>query len=248
MKIISFYNRKGGVGKTALSFLFSRFLVASGKKVLVLDLDPQKSLTNHFERLNSIPREEVLVKNACNLLLGRSLLEENLIRVDGNIDILPASYDLSEIQGNVTILSLKHSLKSMKNKYDYCIMDNSPNFSTLIQASLAASEVVIIPTLPNIEDLEQAAWTFKKITSVSQAKRKVILNRIKPEGGNKLEKGILEFFRPVFEDSLLESSIPQSGLIQRYTLTGEKINRLAKAKKLFMEAFAGFVKEVTGKI
>ena len=82
MKTISYYNRKGGVGKTTVSFLFSRFLISAGKKVLILDLDPQKSLTSHFTRLHKIDRKRLKEQNAFTVLLGKDDINEAIIQID----------------------------------------------------------------------------------------------------------------------------------------------------------------------
>ncbi|MBK9498706.1 MAG: AAA family ATPase [Leptospiraceae bacterium] len=249
MKTISYYNRKGGVGKTTVSFLFSRFLISAGKKVLILDLDPQKSLTSHFTRLHKIDRKRLKEQNAFTVLLGKDDINEAIIQIDSekfsNCYILPGSFDLSDIQGNISILSVKNALKQLKIKFDYCIIDLSPNFSTLIQAALVSSDLIIIPSLPAIEDMEQADWTYKKIETVCGADRKILLNQFKHDKPGKLEKEVMDFYIPSFNGHCLKHSIPPSGLIRRYTQTGESITSSAKAKVSFMESFAAFVKEAT---
>lgn len=249
MKTISFYNRKGGVGKTTISFLFSRFLAAANKKILILDLDPQKSLTSHFARLHKMDRKILKEQNAFSVLLGKDNINDTIAQIDkdkfSNCYLLPGSFDLSDIQGNISILSVKNSLKQLKIKFDYCIIDLSPNFSTLIQAALVASDLIIIPSLPAIEDMEQADWTYKKIETVCDAERKILLNQFKFDKPGKLEKEVMDFYIPTFNGHCLKYSIPPSGLIRRYTQTGESITLLAKSKVSFMENFTSFVKEVT---
>lgn len=243
MKTICFFNRKGGAGKTSLSFLFARFLAASGKKVLFLDLDPQRTATNHFSRLEGIDRETYKDKNAFPVLMGKTSIEEAIIKTPDNIDLLPGSYDLAEIQATISPFAVAEILKPVKKNYDYCIQDHAPNWSNLIQAGIISADTVLIPSLPAIEDLEQTEWSFNKTKSTNpKADVKIIMNQLSKPG--RLERELLDHFQPSFNGSLLETYIPATGLIRRYTATGEKITT-AKAKTDFLNKFSEFVREAT---
>jgi chromosome partitioning protein len=247
MKTISFFNRKGGPGKTSLSFLFARFLAAAAARVLFIDTDPQRTATNHFARLERIKRQEYLDKNIFNVLLDRQGIRDAIIKA-GNVSLLASSFDLSEIVASTSAFAIKNILDELQKDYDYCIIDHGPNFSQLNESGLFASDIIVIPTLPDVEGLEQTEWSIKKIARVApDAKMKIIINQFKGEHPGKLERELLEMFGPVLDGKLLNSSIPATKLIRRYTATGEQINDTAKGKAAFLDKFTEFVNEVTGK-
>jgi len=242
MKIISFYNRKGGAGKTSLSFLFAHYLSAINKDVLFVDLDPQITATNHFARLNRISRNQFAEKNAFNVLMDKMTAADVIIQA-GQISLLPGSMDLSEIQSNVSPFAIKEMLKPLQ--YDYCIIDHAPNWSALIQSALFASDLIIIPSQPAVEEFEQAEWTYKRASKVSEADKKIILNRSGSGKPGRIEKQLLIDYNPRLNGAILKTSIPESNLVRRYTSTGEKITT-AKSKQKFLSAFSQFVGEAIG--
>jgi len=247
MKIISFFNRKGGVGKTSISFLFGRYLANTNNRVLLLDLDPQRTLTNHFLRLEGTEPTRLKDKTVFEVLLEKIKIHEAIIQSKQNsLSILPGSFDLSEIQSNISNYAIKDILGPVNNDFDYCICDNAPNWSALIQSSLFISDKIIIPTLCSIEDFEQTQWSLAKIKKATDAERMIVLNQFNIDKISKNDQELLSLFNGVFEDCLLKSSILSSGLVRRYTLRGENITD-AKGKAKFLNHFTRFVNEITDK-
>lgn len=239
MHTVSFFNRKGGTGKSSLSFLTARYLAAAGRKTLVVDLDPQKTLTDHFLRLE---RNAVRpAGDAFGLLLEKNTLKECLIDLDEHLFLVPGSFDLSEIQSNVPIYAVGDALKNANAEFEFCLVDNAPNWSALIQSALHASRLIVIPALPAIEDVEQAHWSLQRAARVSGGSRRIVLNQHGAKPGRQVRE-ILEHYRPAFNGHILESSIPQSGLVRRYTGTGERISQ-SRSKAPFLNSFARFMKE-----
>jgi len=243
MKTISFYNRKGGVGKSSLCLMAARYLAKTGRRALVADLDPQRTLTNHFTRLEGLDVASARGKNAFTTLMNRDAIYEARVEIDENLHLLPGSYDLSEIQSNLPVYSVKDALEHVLDEYDCCLLDNAPNWTALIQSALHASGLVIIPALPAIEDLEQAEWTLIRTAKVSGAERRIVLNQHDGRRAGARFRDLMSHYEQVFSGCLLDSWIPSSGLVRRYTGTGEKLNRGAKAKVDFTERFADFMGE-----
>ena len=243
MKIASIYNRKGGTGKSSLCFLAARYLAKAGRRTLAVDLDPQRTITNHFARLENLDGEKAKNKNAFTVLMEKDAIYEARQEIGDNLDLLPGSYDLSEIQSNLPVYAVRDALEHVLDEYDYCLLDNAPNWTALIQASLFAAGLVVIPTLPAAEDLEQAEWSLIRAAKVSRAERRIVLNQHNGERAGKRVRELMEYYGPVFNSFLLESWIPSSSLVRRYTGTGEELNQAAKNKADFMERFAGFMSE-----
>lgn len=143
MKTIAFTNQKGGVGKTTSTINVGAGLSLQGKKVLLVDLDPQANLTYSL-RMNS----QRIEKSIYDVLKGTARPEEALISHNG-FDILPSSVDLSAaemefVNEPARETLLKHSLKKLEG-YDYVLVDCPPNLGLLtLNALTAVSEVYIV--------------------------------------------------------------------------------------------------------
>jgi len=146
--VISMCNQKGGVGKTTSTINLGAALAEYGRKVLLVDLDPQGALSAGL----GVPHYE-LAHTVHNLLIEpRVGIDEVLIhtRVDG-LDLIPSNIDLSaaEIQlvnevGREQTLS--RALRPVLDRYDYVLIDCQPSLGLLTVNALACSDGVIIPT------------------------------------------------------------------------------------------------------
>lgn len=144
MKTIAFTNQKGGVGKTTSTINVGAGLCLQGKKVLMVDLDPQANLTYSL-RMNSQRIENTVY----DVLKGRISPDEAIISHNG-FDILPSSIDLSGAEmefanepARETLL--KNNLSKLAKGYDYILVDCPPNLGLLtLNAFTAVKEVFIV--------------------------------------------------------------------------------------------------------
>ena len=144
MKTIAFTNQKGGVGKTTSTINVGAGLCLQGKKVLLIDLDPQANLTYSL-RMNS----QRLDNTIYDVLKGRKTPGEAIINHNG-FDILPSSIDLSGAEMEFANEPARETLlRGMLNKldreYDYVLIDCPPNLGLLtLNAFTAVKEVFIV--------------------------------------------------------------------------------------------------------
>ena len=146
--VVSMCNQKGGVGKTTSTINLGAALAEYGRKVLLVDLDPQGALSAGL----GVPHYE-LAHTVHNLLVEpRVGIEDVLIhtRVDG-LDLVPSNIDLSaaEIQLVNEVgreQSLGRALRPVLDRYDYVLIDCQPSLGLLTVNALACSDGVIIPT------------------------------------------------------------------------------------------------------
>lgn len=146
MKIISIANQKGGVGKTTTAVNLSTALAAVGRRVLLIDLDPQGNASTGvgvYEKQNRKGSYEVL----CGLVTVKEVAIRTRIT---NLELLLASPDLAgaeiELVEQVSReYFLKRALASCQNNYDYIIIDCPPTLGLLTLNALSASESVLIP-------------------------------------------------------------------------------------------------------
>lgn len=166
-KIIALANQKGGVGKTTSAVNIAASVGALGKRVLLVDFDPQGNTTSGV----GINKKNVR-SSAYELVIGQSDAEhtiiktqfENLWAVPSNISLAGAEFDLyNEEQREY---KLKRQLEPVGDKYDYIFIDCPPSLGMLTINALAASDGVIIPMQCEyyaLEGLSQLMHTIRKI-------------------------------------------------------------------------------------
>ena len=143
MKIIAFINQKGGVGKTTCTMNIGAGLSKLGKKVLLIDLDPQAHLTY------SLGIEAHTLQNTVyNLLKGLCRAEEIILTRNG-LDLIPSSLELSGAELELSSVAgreflLKEALEGIQN-YDYILLDCPPSLGLLTLNALTTAREVYIP-------------------------------------------------------------------------------------------------------
>ncbi len=171
-KMISLVNQKGGVGKTTTSINLSASLAYLGKKVLLLDFDPQGNSTTGIGM-----NKGDLDKTIYDVLIGECEIEDAIIHTEyDGLDLLASSVHLSGLESELLEKSkeelgfargslLKNKIKSVRDKYDYIIVDCPPTLGIITINALIASNSVIIPVQCEflaLEGLMQLLTTIKK--------------------------------------------------------------------------------------
>lgn len=152
-KIISTVNIKGGVGKTTTIGAIAELLSEIGKKVLIIDMDPQANCSQLFRRYATLK----FTINELLIYKGNEVNKENVekcIQKTENplIDIIAANEELTFTCNNITFdtsrgqqIILRKAINTIKDQYDYILIDNTPFFNILTINSLCASDYVLTP-------------------------------------------------------------------------------------------------------
>lgn len=167
-RIISMVNQKGGVGKTTSTINLGAALAECGRKVLLVDFDPQGALSAGF---GANPHE--LEMTVYNVMMDRKVDIKDVIHTTGveNVDLLPANIDLSaaEVQLVNEVAReqvLATALAKVRNEYDVILIDCQPSLGLLTVNALTASDGVIIPLICEFFALRAVALLVDSIEKV----------------------------------------------------------------------------------
>ncbi len=166
-KIIAFSNQKGGVGKTTTCVNMSAYLASKGKKVLIVDLDPQGNATTGL----GFSKSEI--KNSLyQVMIDEMPVEDAVIKTQiDNLDILPSSIDLAGAEVELVYMKdrehvLKRVLDKARASYDFITIDCPPSLALLTINALSAADTAIIPIQSEyyaMEGLSQLMNTIKLV-------------------------------------------------------------------------------------
>ena len=168
-KIIAIVNQKGGVGKTTTAVNLAAGVGLAGKKVMLVDADPQGNSTSGF----GINKKQVKT-TSYELLIGTGKLENAVVKTEfKNVDVVPSSMDLAAAEVDLIEIEhreaqLKMALAAAREKYDYIFIDCPPSLGLITINALNASDTVLVPIQCEYFALEGLS---QLMASVRQVKR-----------------------------------------------------------------------------
>ena len=157
MKVICFVNQKGGVGKTASVVNIGAGLAKCRQRVLLVDLDPQESLSYWVGITDH-------VHTIYDLLEGSAAVNQCLVKHPGGFDVLPSNEMLATIQPDIG--QLKLLLRGLE--YDYILLDCSPTLGMTTLAALTAADWVIIPLCPDLLSIKGMSQLLGTIGTIQE--------------------------------------------------------------------------------
>lgn len=251
-KIIAIANQKGGVGKTTTAVNLSASLAVKGKKVLVIDMDPQGNATSGF----GINKNEV-EKTIYELLLGDCSAKESiLVTKHKNVEIIPANVNLAAVEielgeENDKHFILKKEIEGVRDSYDYIIIDCPPSLGMLTINAMTTADSVLVPIQCEyyaLEGLGQLLYTVnlvKERLNPNLTMEGVVFTMY--DSRNNLSMDVVKNVKQNYQGRVFNTIIPRNVRVAEAPSFGEPINTY-DPKSAGAESYMNLAKEIiTGK-
>ena len=215
-KTICIVNQKGGVGKTTSSVNISAALASLGKRVLIVDLDPQGNASSGL----GLKRHEYQDSNVYHLLIGESDVKEVIFSSQfENLSIIPANSDL--VGAEIELVNehnreyrLKEAFDKISDDYDFIFIDCPPSLGLLTLNALTGADSFLVPlqceyyALEGLSQLLNTAGLVKKSLNPQLKIEGILLTMF--DSRNNLSHQVVGEIRSHFSDKVFESIIPRN--------------------------------------
>ncbi len=170
MRTITVMNQKGGVGKTTTSVNLAAGLANLGKRVCVVDLDPQGHASLHLgvEAFEDSPTVYEIFTGEKTFADIRKMVNSSLWVVPSNLDLAAAEMELADVPGRESLLRNAIKTQAVSELFDYIIMDCPPSLGVLTVNALTATDEVFIPLQPHFFALQGLSKLFETTALVRQ--------------------------------------------------------------------------------
>ncbi|HOJ48772.1 MAG TPA: AAA family ATPase [Bacillota bacterium] len=247
-KTICFANQKGGVGKTTSAVNIAACMARAGKKVLLVDSDPQGNATSGIG-IN----KRAAGATVYDLIIGRSKAAQavqktaykGLFIIPSSINLVGAEIEL--VDENRREFRLKDSIAEIKDDFDYIILDCPPSLGLITINALTAADAVVVPLLCeyySLEGLSQLTMTIKRVKQLFNPQLEllgVLINMY--DGRLNLTIQVLEEIKKYFADKIFKTPIPRNVKISEAPSFGMPIIDYDKHSK-GAAAYASIAREI----
>ena len=213
-RILAVANQKGGVGKTTTSINLAASLAMAGRRVLLIDLDPQGNAT-----MGSGVDKRLAAATVYHVLLGIRTLADVRVKASANFDLVPANRELAGAEVELIELPererrLKEAVRQIQHEYDFVLIDCPPALNLLTVNGLCAAQAVMIPMQCEyyaLEGLSDLVQTIKKVrVSLNPGLEIEGLLRTMYDPRNTLAQQVSDQLQQHFGDKVYRTIIPRN--------------------------------------
>ncbi len=225
-QIIALVNQKGGVGKTTTSINLGAALAQAGKRVLIVDIDAQGNATSGL----GVDKSEV-EHDIYDVIVDQLPIQEAIIATD-NYDLVPSTIQLSGAEIELANQDaredrLKQALNTVRDNYDFILIDNPPALGLLTVNAFTAADAVLIPVQTEFYALEGLGQLLNTIELVRQQFNPeldvagILLTMY--DGRTNLAKQVAQEVRSYFSDKVYDTMIPRNVRLSEAPSYGQAI-------------------------
>lgn len=246
-KIIAVANQKGGVGKTTTSINLSAAFAEMGKKVLLIDCDPQGNATSGLGI-----EKDGLELSIYDALINDMPMEEIIIQTQFGLDMVPSVMDLAGAEVELVNLDdkqyrLKKAVELVKDRYDYILIDCPPSLGHVTLNALTAADSVLLPLQCEFYALEG----LSQLLSTVQLVQEQLNENLRIEGlvltmydsRTNLAEQVVEEVKTHFPDMVYATKIPRNVRLSEAPSFGKPIFAYASSSK-GAQAYMSLAEEV----
>lgn len=235
-KIVSVVNQKGGVGKTTTAVNLAAAIGMSGKKVLLIDADPQGNSTSGY----GINKRDVNF-STYELLIGKAQVESTIIETKfKNVHIIPSSMDLAAAEVDLIDAqhresSLKTAISPIREKYEYIFIDCPPSLGLVTINALNAGDTVLVPiqceyfALEGLSQLMATVRQVKRLYNPTLEIEGIVLTMY--DGRLNLTQQVVSEIKKYFAGKLYKTAIPRAVRLSEAPSYGMPIQYYDKRSK-----------------
>ncbi len=214
-KAMALFNQKGGVGKTTTNVNLSACIALKGRKILIIDIDPQGNTTSGF----GIDKESAEY-NIYDALMGDENIRNCIVKTNyENIDIVPSNVQLAGAEIELTDMAereyrFKRLVEDIRDDYDYIFVDCPPSLGLLTINTLAGVDSVIIPiqceyyALEGVSQLMNTIQLIKRSLNPSLEIQGVVLSMF--DGRTNLSIQVVDEVKRYFKGKVYRTIIPRN--------------------------------------
>lgn len=227
-KVVAIANQKGGVGKTTTAVNLSASVAAQGKKVLIVDLDPQGNTTSGYGL-----QKRGIEKSIYQLLTGELKAKDVIQKTNFRVDIIPSNSQLAGAGIELVTLDrrearLREALTQVIEQYDFIFIDCPPSLDLLTLNGLCACDTVLVPiqceffALEGLSELMTTIRTVKKMYNKYIDIEGVLLTMY--DGRLNLTLQVVQEVKKYFPDKVYKASIPRNVRLSEAPSFGQPVN------------------------
>lgn len=233
MRVWAVANQKGGVGKTTTVVSLAGVLAQQGKRVLVVDLDPQGSLTSYFkfdpDHMQHSTYDLFMHKGQVPEHLPGQLLQDTSL---ANVSLMPASTALATLERNVAAqegmgLVLSRGLARLWDDFDYAIIDTPPLLGVLLINALASCQRLLLPVQTEFMAIKGLERMVNTLNMVTRSRKQALEYTIVPtmyDRRTSASNQALAMLRKSYPENLWSAAIPVDTRLRDASQKGDFIS------------------------
>lgn len=248
-KVIAVFNQKGGVGKTTTNVNLSACIAENGKRVCVIDIDPQGNTTSGLG-----VDKNILEYTIYDIIIEEANIKEAIVATEyENLHLIPSSVQLAGAEIELTgmknrEIKLKQAIDEIKNDYDYIFIDCPPSLGLLTINSLAAVDSVLIPiqceyyALEGVSQLMNTIQLVKKNLNPNLEVQGVVLSMF--DGRTNLSIQVVDEVKNYFKGKVYTTIIPRNVRLAEAPSFGQPIiyyDKKSKGAEAYVELAEEFL-------